>query len=174
MQLLGDQLLPLRRGVEMAGAVLRQRPAERTARQINERSPLGATEPLGLHAPLALPAGPGVRTQQLLPAGLTLASSSAALCPLRPSRKKKLFAQVSSADPTSLFRHPCHVFTDVLFSLSLSCSYEKLISGKYMGELVRLVLMKLVNEELLFNGEASELLRTRGSFETRYVSQVER
>ncbi|TKS78358.1 Glucokinase [Collichthys lucidus] len=51
--------------------------------------------------------------------------------------------------------------------------YEKLISGKYMGELVRLVLMKLVNEDLLFNGEASEMLKTRGSFETRYVSQVE-
>ncbi|XP_054587623.2 hexokinase-4 isoform X1 [Nothobranchius furzeri] len=51
--------------------------------------------------------------------------------------------------------------------------YEKLISGKYMGELVRLVLMKLVNENLLFNGEASELLKTRGSFETRFVSQVE-
>ncbi|XP_029294995.1 hexokinase-4 isoform X1 [Cottoperca gobio] len=51
--------------------------------------------------------------------------------------------------------------------------YEKLISGKYMGELVRLVLIKLVNEDLLFNGEASELLKTRGSFETRYVSQME-
>uniref|UniRef100_A0A8C5GW61 Phosphotransferase n=1 Tax=Gouania willdenowi TaxID=441366 RepID=A0A8C5GW61_GOUWI len=51
--------------------------------------------------------------------------------------------------------------------------YEKLISGKYMGELVRLVLVKLVNEDLLFNGEASEQLKTRGSFETRYVSQVE-
>ncbi|XP_062855473.1 hexokinase-4 isoform X1 [Trichomycterus rosablanca] len=51
--------------------------------------------------------------------------------------------------------------------------YEKLISGKYMGELVRLVLMKLVNEDLLFNGEASETLKTRGSFETRFVSQIE-
>lgn len=43
-----------------------------------------------------------------------------------------------------------------------------------MGELVRLVLMKLVNEDLLFNGEASELLKTGGSLETRYVSQMER
>jgi len=43
-----------------------------------------------------------------------------------------------------------------------------------MGELVRLVLIKLVNENLLFNGEASELLKTRGSFETHYVSQMER
>ncbi|KAG7278280.1 hypothetical protein CRUP_036357, partial [Coryphaenoides rupestris] len=51
--------------------------------------------------------------------------------------------------------------------------YEKLISGKYMGELVRLVLIKLVNEGLLFNGEASEPLKTRGGFETRFVSQVE-
>ncbi|TSO88082.1 Glucokinase [Bagarius yarrelli] len=51
--------------------------------------------------------------------------------------------------------------------------YEKLISGKYMGELVRLVLMKLVNEGLLFNGEASDVLKTRGSFETRFVSQIE-
>ncbi|KAK2840690.1 hypothetical protein Q7C36_012269 [Tachysurus vachellii] len=51
--------------------------------------------------------------------------------------------------------------------------YEKLISGKYMGELVRLVLMKLVNEDLLFNGEASDILKTRGSFETHFVSQIE-
>nr|KAF6418415.1 glucokinase [Rousettus aegyptiacus] len=51
--------------------------------------------------------------------------------------------------------------------------YEKLISGKYMGELVRLVLLKLVDEDLLFRGEASEQLRTRGAFETRFVSQVE-
>ncbi|KAK2095938.1 hypothetical protein P7K49_024972 [Saguinus oedipus] len=52
--------------------------------------------------------------------------------------------------------------------------YEKLIGGKYMGELVRLVLLRLVDENLLFHGEASEQLRTRGAFETRFVSQVER
>ncbi|XP_062816845.1 hexokinase-4 isoform X2 [Anolis carolinensis] len=42
-----------------------------------------------------------------------------------------------------------------------------------MGEIARLVLLKLVNENLLFNGEASEKLKTRGSFETRLISQVE-
>nr|XP_014344414.1 PREDICTED: glucokinase [Latimeria chalumnae] len=51
--------------------------------------------------------------------------------------------------------------------------FEKIISGKYMGELVRLVLLKLVNENLLFNGEASGILKTRGSFETRFISQIE-
>uniref|UniRef100_A0A8C3V7I0 Hexokinase-2 n=1 Tax=Catharus ustulatus TaxID=91951 RepID=A0A8C3V7I0_CATUS len=39
--------------------------------------------------------------------------------------------------------------------------YEKIIGGKYMGEIVRLVLLKLVDENLLFNGEASEKLKTR-------------
>uniref|UniRef100_K7FIJ7 Phosphotransferase n=1 Tax=Pelodiscus sinensis TaxID=13735 RepID=K7FIJ7_PELSI len=38
---------------------------------------------------------------------------------------------------------------------------------------MRLVLLKLVNENLLFRGEASEKLKTRGSFETRFVSQIE-
>ncbi|XP_068518397.1 hexokinase-4 isoform X2 [Anas acuta] len=42
-----------------------------------------------------------------------------------------------------------------------------------MGEIVRLVLLKLVDENLLFNGEASEKLKTRGTFETRFVSQIE-
>ncbi|KAM6432363.1 hexokinase-4 isoform 4-T4 [Liasis olivaceus] len=42
-----------------------------------------------------------------------------------------------------------------------------------MGEIVRLVLLKLVNENLLFNGEASEKLKTRGSFESRFISQIE-
>ncbi|XP_074837912.1 hexokinase-4 [Carettochelys insculpta] len=51
--------------------------------------------------------------------------------------------------------------------------YEKMIGGKYMGEIVRLVLLKLVNENLLFRGEATEKLKTRGSFETRFVSQIE-
>ncbi|XP_068120962.1 hexokinase HKDC1-like isoform X2 [Hyperolius riggenbachi] len=51
--------------------------------------------------------------------------------------------------------------------------YETMSGGKYMGELVRLVLMKMVNENLAFGGEASEKLKTRGSFETQFLSQIE-
>uniref|UniRef100_A0A8C5PCU2 Phosphotransferase n=1 Tax=Leptobrachium leishanense TaxID=445787 RepID=A0A8C5PCU2_9ANUR len=51
--------------------------------------------------------------------------------------------------------------------------YEKMIGGKYMGELVRLVLMKMVNEDILFGGEAPEKLKTRGTFETQFMSQIE-
>uniref|UniRef100_H2Y729 Phosphotransferase n=1 Tax=Ciona savignyi TaxID=51511 RepID=H2Y729_CIOSA len=59
---------------------------------------------------------------------------------------------------------------------SLNCGkqlYEKMISGMYMGEIVRLVLVKLTDDGLLFGGKGSDALRTRGSFQTSYVSQIE-
>ena len=49
-----------------------------------------------------------------------------------------------------------------------------MISGMYMGELVRLVLCKLTEQGALFNGIRSEELFTKGSFESSYVSQIER
>ncbi|KAM4726194.1 hexokinase-4-like [Anableps anableps] len=52
-------------------------------------------------------------------------------------------------------------------------TFEKMISGMYLGEVVRLVLMKLTEEKLLFKGEASEALRTPGKFETKFISQIE-
>ena len=119
---------------------------------------------------------------------VTLASSSAPLSFSSPCTQWQSFARVLWRALPSRFFHYFHIMslvhcfpsiiliilTFTLSSLVAPCSYEKLISGKYMGELVRLVLVKLVNEDLLFNGEASEQLKTRGSFETRYVSQVER
>ncbi|NXJ86435.1 HXK4 Glucokinase, partial [Trogon melanurus] len=51
--------------------------------------------------------------------------------------------------------------------------YETPPPGKYMGEIVRLVLLKLVAPPPLFNGEASEKLKTRGTFAPPPVSQIE-
>ncbi|XP_055371114.1 hexokinase type 2 [Condylostylus longicornis] len=51
--------------------------------------------------------------------------------------------------------------------------HEKMISGMYMGELVRLVIEKCVNDGCLFNGEGSDSLFTRGQFFTKYVSEIE-
>lgn len=51
--------------------------------------------------------------------------------------------------------------------------YEKMISGMYLGEIVRLVLVKLVQQGLVFNGLASEELLTRNAFDTSFVSQIE-
>lgn len=48
-----------------------------------------------------------------------------------------------------------------------------MISGMYLGEIVRLVLLKLTEEKLLFRGCPSEALLTPGSFETRFISEIE-
>ncbi|CAH2982544.1 unnamed protein product [Chilo suppressalis] len=50
---------------------------------------------------------------------------------------------------------------------------EKMISGMYMGELVRLALVKFTKMGLLFGGRGSDLLFKRGSFYTKYVSEIE-
>lgn len=48
-----------------------------------------------------------------------------------------------------------------------------MISGMYMGELVRLALVKFTQMGLLFGGRGSDLLFQRSSFYTKYVSEIE-
>lgn len=43
----------------------------------------------------------------------------------------------------------------------------------YMGELVRLALVRFTNAGLLFSGQGSDLLYTRSRFFTKYVSEIE-
>ncbi|XP_030216713.1 hexokinase-2 [Gadus morhua] len=52
-------------------------------------------------------------------------------------------------------------------------TFEKMISGMYLGEVVRLVLVSLTQEGLLFGGQTSPDLLTQGHFETRYMSDIE-
>ncbi|XP_035522916.1 hexokinase-2-like [Morone saxatilis] len=52
-------------------------------------------------------------------------------------------------------------------------TFEKMISGMYLGEIVRLVLVRLTEVKLLFKGQTSEALRTPGSFETKFISEIE-
>lgn len=51
--------------------------------------------------------------------------------------------------------------------------FEKMISGMYLGEIVRLVLVRLCEQGVLFNGKKSPALETYGKFETSFVSQIE-
>ncbi|XP_064209912.1 hexokinase-2 isoform X1 [Anguilla rostrata] len=51
--------------------------------------------------------------------------------------------------------------------------YEKMISGMYLGEVVRNVLLDFTARGLLFRGRLSERLKSRGIFETRFLSQIE-
>uniref|UniRef100_A0A668AXM0 Hexokinase-2 n=1 Tax=Myripristis murdjan TaxID=586833 RepID=A0A668AXM0_9TELE len=51
--------------------------------------------------------------------------------------------------------------------------YEKMCSGMYLGEIVRNILIDLTKKGFLFRGQISETLKTRGIFETKYLSQIE-
>lgn len=43
----------------------------------------------------------------------------------------------------------------------------------YLGEIVRLLLLKLTVDKLLFNGRASPALLTPESFKTKFISEIE-
>uniref|UniRef100_A0A4W5RPC7 hexokinase n=1 Tax=Hucho hucho TaxID=62062 RepID=A0A4W5RPC7_9TELE len=52
--------------------------------------------------------------------------------------------------------------------------FEKMVSGMYIGELVRLILVKMAKEGFLFEGRITPELLTKGKFETKHVSSIEK
>ncbi|XP_008308805.1 hexokinase-1 [Cynoglossus semilaevis] len=52
--------------------------------------------------------------------------------------------------------------------------FEKMVSGMYLGELVRLILVKMAREGMLFEGRITPELLTRGTFETKHISAIEK
>ncbi|XP_076317371.1 hexokinase-4-like isoform X2 [Tachypleus tridentatus] len=54
-----------------------------------------------------------------------------------------------------------------------SFTFEKLFAGKYLGELVRQVLLCLIDEKLLFRGKLSNMMMTHNAFTTEHVSEIE-
>lgn len=54
------------------------------------------------------------------------------------------------------------------------CRFEKMTSGMYLGEIVRQILLDLTKKGLLFRGRITERLKTKGIFETKFLSQIER
>jgi hexokinase len=51
--------------------------------------------------------------------------------------------------------------------------FEKMISGFYLGEMVRLVLIKLIKAKVLFNGKLSTRFQLRNEFYTKFLSEIE-
>ncbi|KAG1396873.1 hypothetical protein G6F58_011632 [Rhizopus delemar] len=51
-------------------------------------------------------------------------------------------------------------------------TFEKMISGMYLGEIARNVILELVDRRLLFSGESSTELNAQWSFETSYMSTI--
>lgn len=52
--------------------------------------------------------------------------------------------------------------------------FEKMFSGMYLGEIVRYILVELASSGELFNGKMSDELRTPYSFDTMFMSRIER
>ncbi|XP_053320593.1 hexokinase-3 [Spea bombifrons] len=52
-------------------------------------------------------------------------------------------------------------------------SFDKMVSGMYMGEVVRIVLVKLARQGLLFDGVITSDLLSKGSIKTKHVSEIE-
>lgn len=48
-----------------------------------------------------------------------------------------------------------------------------MISGMYLGEVARQVIVKLVEDGCLFNGRMSDKLSTPMLFYTKYISEIE-
>ncbi|KAL3997698.1 Hexokinase [Acanthocheilonema viteae] len=51
-------------------------------------------------------------------------------------------------------------------------TFDKLVGGKCMGEVVRVVLEKLTRARVLFNGKGSDTLFKQDSFPTKYISEI--
>ncbi|NWX35485.1 HXK3 protein, partial [Notiomystis cincta] len=51
--------------------------------------------------------------------------------------------------------------------------FEKLISGMYLGEIVRQILLVMVEKQLLFQGKPCPKLQTRNIFQTKFLSTIE-
>uniref|UniRef100_A0A8C4XR12 hexokinase n=1 Tax=Falco tinnunculus TaxID=100819 RepID=A0A8C4XR12_FALTI len=51
--------------------------------------------------------------------------------------------------------------------------FEKLISGMYLGEIVRHILLALVEKRLLFRGKPCPKLHIKGIFQTKFLSAIE-
>jgi len=51
--------------------------------------------------------------------------------------------------------------------------YEKLMSGMYLGELTRHAIVHAMETGILFNGKIQKVLLEKGSFPTRFLSEIE-
>ncbi|XP_064551485.1 hexokinase type 2 [Drosophila montana] len=51
--------------------------------------------------------------------------------------------------------------------------FEKCISGMYMGELVRLVIVELMDKQLIFKGQSSQKILVKGNFDTSFITEIE-
>uniref|UniRef100_A0A1A9WH76 Phosphotransferase n=1 Tax=Glossina brevipalpis TaxID=37001 RepID=A0A1A9WH76_9MUSC len=52
-------------------------------------------------------------------------------------------------------------------------TFDKMVAGMYMGEIVRLIMIECINAGAMFKGNMSEQIQKQMSFETTHMSQIE-
>lgn len=67
-----------------------------------------------------------------------------------------------------------HLFTVVGYFIPRVPLIQKLISGRYLGEILRLVLCELIDEGVLFLGQNTYKLEKPYCFDTAFLSLMER
>jgi len=50
---------------------------------------------------------------------------------------------------------------------------EKMVSGKYLGEISRIILMDMIKRKVIFKGSGPSALSRAGSFKTEYMSRIQ-
>ena len=62
---------------------------------------------------------------------------------------------------------------EALHCIIILCSYDKMISGRHLGEIVRLVLHDLVVYASLFGRRSSMMLDSFEKFEIKHLASIE-
>ena len=66
-----------------------------------------------------------------------------------------------------------HLYQKVFAYMLHTCRYEKMISGKYLGEMVRLTCHDLITKKLLCGGKMLPVFEERERFESAFLSTIE-
>ncbi|NXC22571.1 HXK3 protein, partial [Corythaeola cristata] len=72
-----------------------------------------------------------------------------------------------------IFTHFDRLVDEKTINAGKQSRFEKLISGMYLGEIVRHILLALVEKQLLFRGKPCPKLQTRDIFQTKFLSTIE-
>jgi len=96
--------------------------------------------------------------------------------PIPKSEKMIVNTEWGSIDEKKIVL-PVNEFDEILDSKSRNPGkhvFEKMISAFYLGELVRITCLYLIEKKLLFNGQSSPIFCQSNSFKIQYLSRIER
>lgn len=71
-------------------------------------------------------------------------------------------------------RHSRYATCDIAVEQKPTNLFQKLISGRYLGEILRLIICEMIDEGVLFLGQNTYKIEIPYSFDTAFLSLMER